>query len=363
VSSNEELIYRPNNYDERFHGPVTVRTALANSYNVPMVKLLDRLGVPRMLEMARAMGISSLDKGKDYYGLSLTLGGGEVTLLDLTTAYHTIADGGVYRLPKLVREIRDVNGNPIPEEALVGEEQSPTPEPQDADAVVLPKDGDVVLDPTTAFLVTDILSDESARQPAFGANNPLVLSKPAAAKTGTTSDYRDNWTVGYTRYLVAGVWAGNSDGHPMHGASGVTGAAPIWHDFMEGVLTQPELMARLEAPDDPVAWQFNPPADGLEHLDSCPPTLTCGTGGEYFRKSWLDIEGDAGPLGDSVAQLPSAPVYAQAGDQAHFAGFCGVKEGAPRTMLLLPGMREKSEEFLAAGGKVYLPELRVPAES
>jgi membrane peptidoglycan carboxypeptidase len=191
--------------------------------------------------------------------------------------------------------------------------------------------------------VTDILSDETARQPAFGANNPLVLSRPAAAKTGTTSDYRDNWTLGYTRYLVTGVWAGNSDGHPMQSASGVTGAAPIWHDFMEGILGNPELLARLEAPADPIAWQFVAPS-GVEQLDVCPPNLGCRAGGEFFRSTWLELQGEAGPLGDSIAQIASASTYVQQGEQSRLAGFCGVQEGAPRLMLLLPGMHQRAGE-------------------
>lgn len=329
VTNSEDLIYRPRNYDEKFHGPVTVRSALANSYNVPMVKLLDRLGVPRMLEVARTLGITSLAQDDDWYGLSLTLGGGEVTLLDLTTAYHTIANGGLYHAPQVVHELRDSRGEPIPAEVLAAD--------QDGETAEIAGDGEPVIDPAVAFLVTDILSDETARQPAFGVTNPLVLSRPAAAKTGTTSDYRDNWTLGYTRYLVAGVWAGNSDGHPMQSASGVTGAAPIWHDFMEGILTQPALLALLEAPDDPAAWQFVPPA-GLERSENCPPTTSCRTGGEYFRTTWLDAQGEAGPLADSVGKIASAPVYAQQGDQTHLAGFCGLAEGAQRTMLLLPGM-------------------------
>jgi penicillin-binding protein 1C len=349
ISNRDDLLYRPRNYDERFHGAVTVRSALANSYNIPMVKLLDRVGVPRMLEMARALGIHSLAQDDDWYGLSLTLGGGEVTLLDLTTAYHTIANGGIYRTPQLVRELRDQHGEVIPDALLVMDQEANAQE--NAEVLVeeggVPVDRDAVLDPTTAFLVTDILSDEIARQPAFGANNPLVLSRPAAAKTGTTSDYRDNWTVGFTRYLVAGVWAGNSDGRPMQSASGVTGAAPIWHDFMEGILSRPELLARLEAPDDPSAWQFSAPS-GVERLESCPPTLSCRTGGEYFRTAWLDAMDEAGPLGDSVGQLPTAPVYAQQGDQTRLAGFCGVPEGAARTMLLLPGMGKRANPEVEA---------------
>ncbi|MCC6454303.1 MAG: transglycosylase domain-containing protein [Caldilineaceae bacterium] len=343
VTSREDLLYRPRNYDERFHGPVTLRSALANSYNIPMVKLLDRLSVPRMLEVARSLGISSLAQDDDWYGLSLTLGGGEVTLLDLTTAYHTLANGGIYRKPQVVRELRDSQGELIPDEALDEEQNVDTN--VDTGATAGPTDGEAVIDPAAAFLVTDILADDIARQPAFGANSPLVLSRPAAAKTGTTSDYRDNWTVGYTRYLVTGVWAGNSDGRPMQSASGVTGAAPIWHDFMEGVLSQPELLARLEAPDDPAAWQFVPPS-GVERLEICPPTLSCRSGGEYFRTTWLDAQGEAGPLGDSVAQMASAPVYVQQEDQARFAGFCGVSDGAARTMLLLPGMGSKPDVSL-----------------
>lgn len=337
AANSDDLLYRPRNYDERFHGPVTVRSALANSYNIPMVKLLDRLGVPRMLEVARALGISSLAQDDDWYGLSLTLGGGEVTLLDLTTAYHTLANGGIYRTPQLVRELRDNKGEVIPEEVLAADQNTQTPTEGQ------PNDGDAVLDPSTAYLVTDILSDEVARQPAFGASNPLVLSRPAAAKTGTTSDYRDNWTVGYTRYLVAGVWAGNSDGRPMQSASGVTGAAPIWHDFMEGILSNPDLLALLEAPADAAAWQFVAPS-GLERLDECPPTTSCRTGGELFRTSWLNEQGEAGALGDSVGQLPSAPTYVQQGEQTRLAGFCGVQDGAARTMLLLPGMGGREDD-------------------
>ena len=335
VSNGDDLLYRPRNYDGQFHGPVTVRTALANSYNIPMVKLLDRLGVPRMLEVARELGIHSLAQDDDWYGLSLTLGGGEVTLLDLTTAYHTFANGGVYRTPQLVRELRGSNGEVIPADVLAADQNVASADDG------LPQDGDTVIDPSVAYLVTDILADETARLAAFGVNNPLVLSRPAAAKTGTTTDYRDNWTVGYTRYLVTGVWAGNSDGHPMQSASGVTGAAPIWHDFMEGVLSQPDLLARLEAPTDAAAWQFVAPS-GVERADRCPPTLSCRRDGELFRSTWLDAMGEAGPLGDDVAEVASAPVYVQQGESTRLAGFCGLPEGAPRTMMLLPGMGQRA---------------------
>jgi len=312
----DALEYRPRNYDETFHGPVTVRTALANSYNIPTVKLLDALGVERMLEVARAMGVHSLDQASDWYGLSLTLGGGEVTLLDLTSAYHTLANGGLYTPPQFLMSLRDSQGRIL--------EEQPSAEPVQA------------LAEETAFLVTDILSDNQARTPAFGENSPLVLSRPAAAKTGTTSDYRDNWTAGYTRYLVAGVWAGNSDGRPMQNASGVTGAAPIWHDFMEAVLASPQLLAELGAPEAPDAWAFEPPADAVQRTD-CPPGLPCRLGGEFFRRSWVDSAGPEGLLYGSMRRMAGAPVIVQQGDQVRLVGFCEAEGAAERTALALPG--------------------------
>ncbi|MDI9549017.1 MAG: transglycosylase domain-containing protein [Chloroflexota bacterium] len=314
--AGDALTYRPQNYDETFHGPVTVRSALANSYNIPTVKLLDALGVERMLEVARAMGVRSLDQSSDWYGLSLTLGGGEVTLLDLTTAYHTLANAGQYVPPQYLVSLHDSQGRILEERASV--------EPLS------------VLAADTAFLVTDMLSDNRARTPAFGERSPLALSRPAAAKTGTTNDWRDNWTVGYTRYLTAGVWAGNSDGRPMRNVSGVTGAAPIWHDFMEAALAQPELLAELGAPDSPAGWTFEAPEDVVQ-LPDCPPGLACREGGELFRRSWVEQAGREDLLYGSVARTAAAPVIVQQGDEVRLAGFCEVEGAAERTMLTLPG--------------------------
>ncbi|MCS6844697.1 MAG: PBP1A family penicillin-binding protein [Caldilineales bacterium] len=309
-------VYAPRNYDETFHGPVTARTALANSYNVPAVKLLDAVGVDRMLARSQAMGLRSLSRDPSWYGLSLTLGGGEVTLLELTTAFAALANQGTYVEPVAVLRAVDSLGRPVSELAADPPRQ--------------------VVSPAAAFLVTDILSDNAARTPAFGANSPLRLSRPAAAKTGTTSDWRDNWTVGYTRYLAAGVWAGNSDGRPMRNTTGLTGAAPIWRDFMEGVLASPGLLATLGAPADPAAWQFQPPAD-MEQRSDCPPGLFCREGGEYFSRRWLDAVGDAGPLADGVALVPSAPVYVDRGQGPQWAAFCRTEPAALRPLLRLPG--------------------------
>jgi penicillin-binding protein 1C len=306
--------YAPRNYDRLFHGPVSVRTALASSYNIPAVKLLDAVGVETMLAGAKRLGINGLDRGTDWYGLSLALGGGEVTLLDLTTAYHTLASDGQYLPPNPILSLVDNMGNEI--EQIEAEPR-------------------VVISPGTAFLVSDMLSDNRARQPGFGLNSPLNLDVPAAVKTGTTTDFRDNWTLGYTRYLVAGVWAGNSDGTPMRNATGVTGAAPIWRDFMTKVQASPPALAILNASSDPDAWQFVPP-EGVVQENRCPPGVTCREGGEYFRTSWLESaqsRGGADPLFDSVALVKSAPVYMTEGEAARLVGYCAIDEASERYLL------------------------------
>ncbi|MGL4651337.1 MAG: transglycosylase domain-containing protein, partial [Caldilineaceae bacterium] len=271
---NELTTYRPQNYDEKFHGPVTARAALANSYNIPAVKLLDQVGPDRMATVGYAMGLKTLSTQKGAYGLPLTLGANEVTLLDLTTAYHTIQNNGQYAPYQAVLSATDALGRPVNLEP----QQAPTP----------------VLSPAAAYQVTSVLSDRDARAPMFGVNSILNLTRPAAAKTGTTNSYRDNLTMGYTRYLVAGVWAGNPDGQPMRGATGITGAAPIWHDFMEAVIADPAMLARLGAPEDPAAWDFVPPEDVVRRQTVCPENLTCPESGENFTRDWLAVRGTEG---------------------------------------------------------------------
>jgi penicillin-binding protein 1C len=212
--------YEPVNYDEKFHGPVTVRTALANSYNVPAVKTLDFVGIyddpetemeEGLIPYAQRLGITTLTRND--YGLSLTLGGGEVTLLDLTGVYATYANGGRKVPPVAITRIEDFQGN------LVYEYQQPA--------------GEQVIRPEHAFLISSILSDYQARIPGFGTNPVINLPFNAASKTGTTNDFRDNWTLGYTPDLAVGVWVGNADYTPMRDTSGLTGAAPIWAEFMQ----------------------------------------------------------------------------------------------------------------------------------
>ncbi len=217
--------YIPVNYDERYHGPVTVRSALANSYNIPAVKTLQFVGIfdnantpeeDGFIALARRMGIDSLTRTD--YGLSLTLGGGEVTLLEMTSAYAVIANGGRKINPIAITRIEDYQGN------LIFQYEPPT--------------GEQVIKLEHAFLISSILSDNQARSPAFGPNSVLNLSFQAAAKTGTTNDFRDNWTLGYTPDLSVGVWVGNADYTPMQETSGLSGAAPIWASFMEAAIQQ-----------------------------------------------------------------------------------------------------------------------------
>ncbi len=217
--------YKPVNYDGRFHGPVTVRTALANSFNIPAVKTLQFDGIyddpstpseDGMLAVARKLGITSLTR--DDYGLSLTLGGGEVSLIEMTGAYAVIANDGKRIPPFAILRILDHADN------VVFEYQPPA--------------GDQVMRAEHAFLITSILSDNEARTPMFGANSVLNLPFPAAAKTGTSNDYRDNWTLGYTPDIAVGVWVGNADYSPMNDVSGLTGAAPIWSQFMQAAIQQ-----------------------------------------------------------------------------------------------------------------------------
>jgi membrane peptidoglycan carboxypeptidase len=219
--------YQPVNYDGKFHGPVTVRTALSNSFNVPAVKALEFIGVydnpntperDGMIAMAERLGITSLTG--DQYGLALTLGGGEVSLLEMTSAYSVFANGGKKVPPVAILKIVDFEGNVIDE--------------------YQPPQGEQVILPEHAFLISSILSDNQARSWMFGSNSVLNLPFQAAAKTGTAGDPRgadgvnvyDNWTLGYTPDLVTGVWVGNADYTPMVNTSGTTGAAPIWSQFM-----------------------------------------------------------------------------------------------------------------------------------
>nr|MBP7694259.1 transglycosylase domain-containing protein [Anaerolineales bacterium] len=216
--------YQPVNYDGRFHGPVLVRGALANSYNIPAVKALEFVsvyGAPAdaagqvdarsgLIPFLQALGVTTLDRTD--YGLALALGGGEASLTQMVGAYGALAAGGRRLAPVAILRVTDSTGRVVCQQPLTPAEVTADPPPcQDPPA----NWGQPVMTPETAYLLADILSDNDARTPAFGPDSPLRLSFPAAVKTGTTNDYRDNWTIGFTPDLVAGVWVGNADYTPM----------------------------------------------------------------------------------------------------------------------------------------------------
>lgn len=214
--------YIPKNYDNKFRGPVQIRFALGNSVNIPAVKTTAMVGIKDILKTANDMGISSLaptDSNVEKFGLSITLGGGEVRLMDLVQAYGVLATGGVRNDLVTILKVVDSNGKTIYEKK--------------------PQNGKKVLGEDVSFLVSHILLDNQARKEVFGENSFLVIpGHTVSAKTGTTDDKRDNWTVGYTPSVVVGVWVGNNDNSVMNPklASGATGAAPIWYRIIREAL-------------------------------------------------------------------------------------------------------------------------------
>lgn len=204
--------YVPRNYTGEFRGLMTFKEALAQSINVPAVKVLYLAGLSDTINLARSLGMETLNKDPSHYGLSLVLGGADVTLLEETSAYGAFSQDGVYNKANAILSITTGAGEVLYE---------------------FKKDPQRVLDAQIARLITSILSDNNLRAPIFGLNSKLYLEGiPSAVKTGTTQDYRDAWTVGYTPNIAVGVWVGNNNNSQMRDADGVKAAAPIWHDFM-----------------------------------------------------------------------------------------------------------------------------------
>ncbi len=197
-------LYIPRNYAKAYRGAVSVRSSLAASLNVPAVRTLVMVGTDRFAERLRAVGMDSVKEPGDYYGFSLALGSADITLLSLTNAYRTIANGGVWSATRLA--------------------------PQGSGKPSLPPHR--AMSAAASHVIADILSDRAARAVAFGLDNPLETPFWSAVKTGTSKDMRDNWTVGFSSRYTVGVWVGNASGSPMHDVSGVSGAAPVWRDVM-----------------------------------------------------------------------------------------------------------------------------------
>jgi penicillin-binding protein 1C len=250
-------IYRPADYSERFAGPVRVRAALADSLNVPAVRVLERVGVETFLTRLHELGFTHLTKPAAFYGLGLTLGGGEVSLWELARAYVALARGGT----------------PVELAATLDDAQAPPPG--------APRD-------PAWTLVTDMLADRHARAASFGVNSILALPFPAAVKTGTSSDFRDTWTAGFTRDYTVAVWVGNFDGRPMRDISGVTGAGPLWS----------RIMLHLHEAKEPRAFER---PRGYVRRPICATTgLRPGPSCDAVVDEWLD----AGDLRDYATARP-----------------------------------------------------------
>lgn len=243
--------FTPLNYDNTFHGPVRLRQALACSYNIPAVRVLEKLGPEFLLDKLKLVGFKSLGRKPDYYGLGLTLGSGEVTLLELVRGYSLFARGGFYERERIFKEISDSMGKVI--ECSFNDERRQ------------------VFSAQASYIITDILSDREARIPAFGRYGPLNFRFPCAAKTGTSKGFRDNWTVGYTPHYTVGVWVGNFDGTEMRRVSGITGAGPLFHDIMV-YLNKGHQKEEFMRPGG-IEEKYVCPASGILPNKHCPDTM------------------------------------------------------------------------------------------
>ncbi len=259
-------LYCPVNYDGTFHGPTQVRFALGNSYNIPAVKVLALNGLEDFVKKANEMGLSTLTDPKNY-GLSLTLGGGEVKMIDMATAFSAFANLGIRQDAWAIKKVEDSQGKVLFEKK---DEEGPR-----------------VLSMETAYLISHILLDNNARSAAFGPSSYLVIKNhpEVSVKTGTTNDRRDNWTIGYNPSRLVAVWVGNNDNSPMsYVASGVTGASPIWNKIMTYALK-----------DLKQEWPIKP--EGVIGASICTlsgklpnPEQPCETRFEYFLEGTVPSE-------------------------------------------------------------------------
>jgi penicillin-binding protein 1C len=257
----DEGVYAPHNATGQFYGAVSMREALGNSLNVPAVQTLDHVGVEQMINLAHRMGIRhGLWRGMDHYGLAITLGGGEVSLLELTNVFATLANNGAYVPYSPFLEIIDGNGETIFE----------------LDRETALEQAEQVVRAEYSYQMTDMLADNDARTMVFGADSPLVIpelgDRKIAVKTGTTDDARDGWSMGYSTEIVTGVWTGNTDNRPTRSLDGVASAAPIWNEFMRMIHTSAEFRDLLLGPDGaPLAEEFERP-DGIIQGEICATT-------------------------------------------------------------------------------------------
>lgn len=256
--------FLPQNYDRTYHGPVRLREALACSYNIPAYRLIEEIGVETFYQRLHQFGFDSLQELPSFYGPGLTLGNGEVTLLELTRAYSILARGG-----KSVEEKYLLSSSSNPQLAAREHQNTKTPKHSNTRPPSLQPDIQL-FSPRIVYLLTHILADRQAAVPAFGEYTPLELPFQTAVKTGTSKDYRDNWTVGFTRDYTVGVWVGNFDGTPMRKVSGITGAAPIYHDVMLALYRDYNPTNLLDDPPEGIVTARICPVSGKLVSEDCP---------------------------------------------------------------------------------------------
>ncbi|MGI8603731.1 MAG: penicillin-binding protein 1C [Verrucomicrobiales bacterium] len=319
-------LYRPENYDRKCYGPVRYREALANSLNISAVRVLERIGGPKVLHsLLQSLGLTTLTEPPEHFGLGLTLGNAEVPLLELANAYACLARLGQWQPTTCLAP--GAKTNPASPEDAAPEHWGETWSSRSTD---YPKT--MLFDRAACWLIADILRDNDARARAFGLNSPLRLPFPVAVKTGTSTDFRDNWCIGYTPEFTVAVWVGNFDRRPMHRVTGVSGAAPLWRDVFSWIerkrgvtWLQPEPTI-VEADVDPLTGERLPPAMVRRRpsvrekfsADFAPVTASANRYDELGRvllsrhytrwlataDNWLGAQVALRPAGDETVQQP-----------------------------------------------------------
>ncbi len=327
VKDGANTVYRPQNFDRSFRGPVSVRTALSNSMNIPALKTIEFTGVDSVLKTAHAMGITTLNR-QNWYGISLTLGGGEVMLLDMTYAYSVFANQGVMAGVSAAPE-RPAGLRALDPVALL---RVQLPSGRVVDSFETP-DEQRILRADHAYLITNILSDNLARRPVFGSTLDLPGGRPAAVKTGTTEDLRDFWTMGYTPDLAVGVWMGNADGARLRGGLSSTTTGPIWLRFM------------AEALEGTPITPFDRPANIVTAVVCDPsgllPTDNCGN-----KHEEVFVRGTVPTLRDTLYQKVN--VDSATGE---LVGSCGARGAVVEEVrVVLPGSQAQVADRDCASG-------------
>jgi membrane peptidoglycan carboxypeptidase len=263
--------YEPKNYNGKWNGPVRMRQSVANSLNMPAIEALKYAGIGNTIDLFQRAGITSLKRGEGFYGLALTLGGGEVTPLDLTTAYNTLASNGHYYPPVAILKVVNATGETISQ--------------------YTPPVTTAVINPELVSIMADMMSDDNARAGIWGTNSKLKLSRPAAVKTGTSNDWRDAWALGFTPYVTIGVWTGNNNNEPTGKVESLTGGGMIWRNLMEYIFANERLNALLAEPfaDQQLPINFAR-ANGLQELPICAlPGAFNNRNTELFTRTMLPL--------------------------------------------------------------------------